>query len=552
MNSESTPEQQGNVSGGSVKPTKREITLVPVSHTLGNDDIGKMAAANAAKGDAIVAVELSIYLGGFIPLDARRDNIQVMLEPPTMFTGNDGGRSPTHLYLGGREIEPKARGLRRMFETIASEIESEPDEPRLRLMAHELLHLRRRHPNAVIFNEPSQWLRTVWYESDLMFHYMLLRNRYRLFGAFIYSDLDEEFAGFLAKHGNAISALTGDNCLLFAFDGQNKSDSQLYLGAEYVSYRSVVEDEKRLQGMLSAADLDKQREVEARMLSEVNGINRSVLFGRKLGVRAEEMPCIAFWETLDEKRVVTFLLQESRIDARNYADKIKRFAGEIADIVASGSKDLLGELKRRTGTSYFNREHESPVSIRNSLRSFLSDNTPPIRERLHPEDIDNFQRIRDIAPQDVAGLLDPNGWLDVSEDEVQSAFEEILAVPFHKVDWGGESNDLYSANLQVNGVRLPTAFLLKGNGLKKREMQIADCGKNGDQILRLFASPAYLFVIQFVGNIAEAVISDVQGKIAERRTSGRPAWYLIIDGQDTARLLRAYSKKFVAGTMPAS
>lgn len=49
-------------------------------------------------------------------------------------------------------------------------------------------------------------------------------------------------------------------------------------------------------------------------------------------------------------------------------------------------------------------------------------------------------------------------------------------------------NDLYTANVVLNGVRRPTAFLLKGNGLKKREMNIGDCGKNGDQIVRLFES----------------------------------------------------------------
>ena len=73
-------------------------------------------------------------------------------------------------------------------------------------------------------------------------------------------------------------------------------------------------------------------------------------------------------------------------------------------------------------------------------------------------------------------------------------------------------------------------------------MTIADCGKNGDQIVRLFSSPGDLFVIQYVGPIAEMLISDVLGKIRERRASGKLAHFLIIDGQDTARLLHAYGR----------
>jgi hypothetical protein len=117
-----------------------------------------------------------------------------------------------------------------------------------------------------------------------------------------------------------------------------------------------------------------------------------------------------------------------------------------------------------------------------------------------------------------------------------------LDIPFHKKDWGGEVNDLYTANVVLNGVRRSTAFLLKGNGLKKAEMSIGDCGKNGDQIVRLFQSCAELFVVQYVGPIAESVITDVHGKTLARRTQGANANYLIIDGQDTARLLFAYNK----------
>ena len=165
----------------------------------------------------------------------------------------------------------------------------------------------------------------------------------------------------------------------------------------------------------------------------------------------------------------------------------------------------------------------------------------PQESRLYVEDIDSFRKVRDINPSTVLSLLN-KGFFDQSEDFVQTAFERILEVSFHKKDWGGEQNDLYTTNVIVNGKRRSAAFLLKGNGLKAKEMKIKDCGVNGDQILRLCTSPANLLVIQYVGNISEAVISDIDGKVRQLQIEGKDARYCLIDGQDTARVLRAYGE----------
>jgi hypothetical protein len=166
--------------------------------------------------------------------------------------------------------------------------------------------------------------------------------------------------------------------------------------------------------------------------------------------------------------------------------------------------------------------------------------TLPVTRRIYIDDIDSFWKVRQVSAESIAHLL-TNGYLERSEDTIQRAFEKILIVPLHKIDWAGELNDLYTANLVVNGGwRVATAFLLKGKGLRRRELQISDCGKNGDQIVRLVDSPAELFIVQFVGNISEAVIKDLDGKILSLHAQGKAARYCIIDGQDTARLLKAY------------
>lgn len=159
--------------------------------------------------------------------------------------------------------------------------------------------------------------------------------------------------------------------------------------------------------------------------------------------------------------------------------------------------------------------------------------------RLHIDDIDSFAEVRNVLPNAVSQFL-TDGKIEVLEDSVKRAIEEILHVPFHHKDCPNELDDIYTANVIVNGSRRPTAFMLKGRGIRKKEMTIADCGKNGDQLVRLFDAPADLFVVQFVGRISEMVIKDVEDKIAALRQYGKYAQFLIVDGQDTARLLLAY------------
>jgi hypothetical protein len=75
-----------------------------------------------------------------------------------------------------------------------------------------------------------------------------------------------------------------------------------------------------------------------------------------------------------------------------------------------------------------------------------------------------------------------------------------------------------------------------------KAMEIKNCGANGDQILRLVNSPAKLYIVQYVGVVSEAVIADIDGKVRQARSQGKGTCYCIMDGQDTARVLRAYGE----------
>lgn len=156
---------------------------------------------------------------------------------------------------------------------------------------------------------------------------------------------------------------------------------------------------------------------------------------------------------------------------------------------------------------------------------------------LFVEDIDTFCEARNVQPQDVKALLP----LDLSEDKIQTSFEEIIGENFHQNDWGGELNDLVTSHIKVKGQRIRAAFMLKGNGTKGK-LTIAKCGQNGDQIVRLVDAPVDLYIIQHVGEIDQRVIFDLKSKVQLKIWERQKCQMCILDGTDTARILRAYEK----------
>jgi hypothetical protein len=70
-------------------------------------------------------------------------------------------------------------------------------------------------------------------------------------------------------------------------------------------------------------------------------------------------------------------------------------------------------------------------------------------------------------------------------------------------------------------------------------------GKNGDQIQRLFKTPASVFIVQYWGQVSESVIEQMsEFAKAKSAVEGSIIYYGIIDGDDSNRLLKAYPKAF--------
>jgi len=232
------------------------------------------------------------------------------------------------------------------------------------------------------------------------------------------------------------------------------------------------------------------------------------------------------------------------LDPNNNPDKDKLlswYAEErIKESVKSGSPPAKDELTIEAQTTK-DRRHPAISLIPDPRGHIFYVDVDVDKIHSHNEvsidDIESFAQAHDIDPQEVKPLLP----LNLAEDQIQIFFEEIIGENFHQDDWGGEMNDLVTSHLRIGGRRLRAAFLLKGNGTRGK-LTIAKCGRNGDQIVRLTEAPVDLYVIQHVDEIDQRVIYDLGGKVALKNERGEHCKLCIIDGTDTARILRAYGK----------
>jgi hypothetical protein len=153
------------------------------------------------------------------------------------------------------------------------------------------------------------------------------------------------------------------------------------------------------------------------------------------------------------------------------------------------------------------------------------------------DDLDTFGKVTKVSPSSVSAFA-------MSEKQFKTGVMRILGDKGKFQDWGGEKNDLCTTHVRYRGKRRTTAFAFKGKGLKKK-LTPALMGKNGDQIQRLFQTAAEIFLLQYWSQIDDSVLEQMQMNAKLRSyADGKRIYYGIIDGQDSARLIKAYPKQF--------
>lgn len=155
---------------------------------------------------------------------------------------------------------------------------------------------------------------------------------------------------------------------------------------------------------------------------------------------------------------------------------------------------------------------------------------------IHPSLIDQFRK---IANDDLQPSRDHLNFLKtIKEEDIKKAVADIVGEPYVNKDWGGEKSDLFTSRITIDEKPYSTAFLFKGRS-KFSPMTLAHLGKNGDQIDRLFTEPANLLVVQHCHEITSAVRNTL--KAYASRAHDLRNW-MVIDGYDTFRILKAYEK----------
>lgn len=155
--------------------------------------------------------------------------------------------------------------------------------------------------------------------------------------------------------------------------------------------------------------------------------------------------------------------------------------------------------------------------------------------RVYPQSIDAFAQIAQRprpTPADLAAIG------NMPEADVKQAFADIVGEPFVSKDWGGEKSDLVTSHLTIGGEPTSAAFIFKGPSVPG-PLHPANMGKRGDQLIRAFDEPVDLIVVQHCNKIETSVVKNAEGLAYDAR---RPRRYCIIDGGDTARILKTYGK----------
>jgi hypothetical protein len=162
----------------------------------------------------------------------------------------------------------------------------------------------------------------------------------------------------------------------------------------------------------------------------------------------------------------------------------------------------------------------------------------PRVESLSVDDVKEFRKVKSV--KNVPDQMSP---VRLPEAAVKKGIVKLLGEKLDPKDWGGELNDVFTTRATINGKRKRAAFALKGPA-KKGPLVPKMMGANGDQIQRLFSSPAQVFFVQYEGEIKESIL-DLMARLATAKAVTEfEVRYGVIDMTDTYRLRLAYPEAF--------
>ncbi len=206
--------------------------------------------------------------------------------------------------------------------------------------------------------------------------------------------------------------------------------------------------------------------------------------------------------------------------------------------VAKNKQKILQLARSKTKLDGYHTKTNPKAKASNAVRILIKVPFKIKTRFVSIEGVDQFTKVRSVKA--IPDKLNPER---LSEKQFKAGILRLLKETKTPKDWGGESNDIFTTKLKMKGMIRRAAFALKGPA-KSGPLVPAMMGKNGDQIQRLFGSPADVFFVQYEGEIKESIIALMEELAKAKAVLGQEVFFGIIDREDSYRLRLAYPRAF--------
>lgn len=229
-------------------------------------------------------------------------------------------------------------------------------------------------------------------------------------------------------------------------------------------------------------------------------------------------------------------------DRERHDGKVTTVYKKIPFVVRNRAQILSLANSRRQRERYHTKTNPKiSVNVRIAKGQKIAVRVPfHVRSKfIRAEDIQEFSKSKAITS--TAGLRTAR----LSEAKTKAGFLKLLGETKTPKDWGGENNDIFTDRVSLFGKKRRAAFALKGPA-KKGPLVPGKMGKNGDQIQRLFDTPASVFIVQYEGEVKESVYKLMEELSKARAITAGEIYWGVIDDDATKRLRKAYPRAFPA------
>jgi hypothetical protein len=207
------------------------------------------------------------------------------------------------------------------------------------------------------------------------------------------------------------------------------------------------------------------------------------------------------------------------------------------DFVSANRAKILSLARNRDRLDSFHTKTNPKINVSKGHRVTV---TLPFRIRsgfIRAEDIKEFAKTKNDRRDN------PLKPARLPERKMKDGILKLLGETKSPKDWGGENNDIFTDRITLFGKKRRAAFALKGPA-KSGPLVPKMMGKNGDQIQRLFDTPATVFLVQYEGEVKESIFKLMEELAKAKAVLGGEIFWGVLDDDATKRLRRAYPRAF--------